>query len=112
MQVKLNVPKTKAKFWPPLQDIHCHGSHLSFGKGLRLEKHEKKYLLRFFGEGPMEKTKINIGKPPQKKKKKTICGDSLGRAPWRKPKKEIGKTKKHWKKQKKTTAYQMNQMVY
>ena len=69
MQVKLNVPKTKAKFWPPLQDIHCHGNHLSFGKAHRLEKHTKKNILNFFGENPMKKTKINMGKPPQKKKK-------------------------------------------
>ena len=101
MQVKLNVPKTKAKFWPPLQDIHCHGNHLSFGKALRLEKHtKKKHILKFFGESPMKKTRINMGKPPQKKKKKTIFGDSLGRAPSRKTKngrteKNIGK-KKSW----------------
>ena len=61
-QVTLNVPKAKAKFWRPLQDIHCHGNHLSFGKALRLEK---KNILRFFGEGTMEKTKITIGKKTQ-----------------------------------------------
>jgi hypothetical protein len=78
------------------------------GKGLRLEKHEKKYVLRFFGEGSMEKTKINIGKTKKtKNKKKTICGDSLGRAPWRKPKKTLEKQKKSLEKNKKTTAYQM-----
>ena len=87
MHVELNVRKTKAKFWPPLQDIHCHGNHLSFGKALRLEK-QKKHILRFFGEGTMEKTKINIGK----KNAKTMFEESLGRAPWRKPK-TIGKTR-------------------
>jgi hypothetical protein len=48
MHVELNVPNTKAKFWPPLQDIHCHGNHLSFGKALRLEK-QKKYFEILWG---------------------------------------------------------------
>ena len=46
----------------------------------------------------MKKTKINMGKPPQKKKKKTIFGDSLGRALSRRTKN--GRTEKNIAKKK------------
>ena len=62
MQVKLKVPKTKVKFWPPLQDIHCHGNHLSFGKALMLEKHKQKSYFEILWEGPMEQITINMEK--------------------------------------------------
>ena len=72
----------------------------------------KKNILRFFGEGTMEKTKINIGKKNAKNrylkslwggphgenekkigKTKKIFEESLGRAPW-KNQKTIGDKKK------------------
>ena len=100
MQVKLNVPKTKAKFWPPLQDIHCHGSHLGRALGW---KNTKKNVLRFFGEGSMEKTKINIGKTKKNKKKKKQYVETLWGGPhgenqkklWKNKKKSLEKNKKN-----------------
>jgi hypothetical protein len=72
------------------------------GKGLRLEKHEKKYVLRFFGEGSMEKTKINIGKTKKtKNKKKNNMWRLFGEGPMEKTKKTLEKQKNHWKKTKK-----------
>jgi hypothetical protein len=47
----------------------------------------KKHILRFFGEGPIEKTKINIGKT--KNKKRRLFGEG-----------PMEKSQKSWKKQK------------
>jgi hypothetical protein len=47
----------------------------------------KKHILRFFGEGPIEKTKINIGKT--KNKKRRLFGEG-----------PTEKSQKSWKKQK------------
>ena len=66
MQVRLNVPISKAKFWPPLQDIHCHGNQLSYGKAVESKEN---HVWRHFGEGPMEKPK-----KPWKKKMTVDCG--------------------------------------
>jgi hypothetical protein len=98
MQVKLKVPKTKVKFWPPLQDIHCHGNHLSFGKALMLEKHKQKTYFEILWGGPHGANHNKHWKKPKNKNNKkkyleTLWGgpQEKSKNPWKKT--NIGKTK-------------------
>ena len=98
MQVKLNVPKTKAKFWPPLQDIHCHGNHLSFGKALMLEKHKQKTCFEILWGGPHGANHNKHWKKTTNKNHKVKYLETFWGGPQEKSK-NLWKKNKHWKNQ-------------